>query len=103
MGCWKICRRERCGGDGGGGRRRAGGGGGRAPAGGGEAPLPATPPEHLAYVIYTSGSTGRPKGVMMPHRGLSHLVRGQAEVVGFRPGTRALQFSSLGFDDSVWV
>jgi non-ribosomal peptide synthetase component F len=72
------------------------------PAGDEEAPLPATPPEHLAYVIYTSGSTGRPKGVMMPHRGLSHLVRGQTEVVGFGPGTRVLQFSSLGFDASVW-
>lgn len=31
-----------------------------------------------AYVMYTSGSTGRPKGVVVPHRGITRLVKGQS-------------------------
>lgn len=29
----------------------------------------------MAYIIYTSGTTGMPKGVMVPHKGISRLVK----------------------------
>ncbi len=38
-------------------------------------PPTAITPDALAYIIYTSGSTGQPKGVMVPHRGVTRLVR----------------------------
>ncbi|MGD2115286.1 MAG: amino acid adenylation domain-containing protein, partial [Acidobacteriota bacterium] len=73
----------------------------RAGAGREEAAPPVEPPpEARAYVLYTSGSTGRPKGVAMPHRALVNLLEWQAEVSPSGPGTRTLQFASLGFDVS---
>ncbi|MCS0634800.1 amino acid adenylation domain-containing protein [Streptomyces sp. LP05-1] len=59
-------------------------------------------PASAAYIIHTSGSTGRPKGVVVTHTGLADLVRTLRD--GFRPGpgSRVLQFASLGFDTSVW-
>jgi len=33
--------------------------------------------EDIAYLIYTSGTTGQPKGVLVPHRGISRLVKGR--------------------------
>jgi amino acid adenylation domain-containing protein len=70
--------------------------------------LPATPPgerttgDSLAYVVYTSGSTGRPKGVQVPHRGVCNVAAAQQLLLGVRPDDRVLQFSSPGFDASVF-
>jgi amino acid adenylation domain-containing protein/non-ribosomal peptide synthase protein (TIGR01720 family) len=58
--------------------------------------------DNAAYILYTSGSTGRPKGVVVTHEGACDLVRGKAGAFGVGPESRVMQFSSLGFDVSLW-
>ncbi|MEV7630710.1 amino acid adenylation domain-containing protein, partial [Actinoplanes sp. NPDC089786] len=58
-------------------------------------------PEHPAYVVYTSGSTGRPKGVVMPVRGLVNLLDWHRRSMPGGVGTRAAQFTAVGFDLSL--
>lgn len=66
-------------------------------------PLPSeATAKHLAYVIYTSGSTGVPKGVEVTHANLLNLVFWHQQEFGIRFSDRATQFSSPGFDASVW-
>lgn len=69
-----------------------------------DASSPASPrrvrrhPASLVYVTYTSGSTGEPKGVMMNDGALADLLAWQEEACALPPGSRTLQFTSLGFD-----
>jgi amino acid adenylation domain-containing protein/non-ribosomal peptide synthase protein (TIGR01720 family)/FkbM family methyltransferase len=56
---------------------------------------------HGAYVIFTSGSTGEPKGVLVEHRGITNTLRRSIQDYGLHPGSRMLQWTSMGFDVSV--
>lgn len=56
----------------------------------------------LAYVLYTSGSTGRPKGVLISHANLGAMIDAVLALFPMRVETRVLQFSSFGFDASVF-
>jgi amino acid adenylation domain-containing protein len=55
-----------------------------------------------AYVIYTSGSTGQPKGILLHHQGLCNLSLASNRLFNLQTESRILQFSSFGFDVSVW-
>ena len=55
-------------------------------------------PHSLAYIIYTSGSTGVPKGIMIEHHALRDRSLAKAELFGFGPADRMLQFTALSFD-----
>ncbi|HLP57213.1 MAG TPA: amino acid adenylation domain-containing protein, partial [Candidatus Deferrimicrobium sp.] len=57
---------------------------------------------NLAYVIYTSGSTGKPKGVMVNHRSLVNLCSWYHRYFAVTVNDRASQYTSPGFDASIW-
>ncbi|WP_019216983.1 AMP-binding protein [Legionella tunisiensis] len=60
-------------------------------------PLLDSKPNSLAYIIYTSGTTGKPKGVMIPHRGISRLVK-TTNYIYIRSNDRIAQAASISFD-----
>jgi amino acid adenylation domain-containing protein len=67
-----------------------------------DGPSPSPDARCLAYIIYTSGSTGVPKGVMIPHAGLSGLVRWHLSRYQVGPGDHTSQIAATSFDASVW-
>lgn len=64
-------------------------------------PLPAVPGSALMYIIFTSGSTGKPKGVMISHSNYTSGAIPRADIVGYKPETRVLDFASYAFDVSI--
>lgn len=57
--------------------------------------------EDVAYVMFTSGSTGRPKGVVVPHRGVTRLVRG-CNFASLSDDEVILHLSPISFDASTF-
>ncbi|TCC38227.1 amino acid adenylation domain-containing protein [Kribbella speibonae] len=67
----------------------------------GEDLSPPTLQPQPAYVVFTSGTTGTPKGVVVPHSGLSNLVRWSAARHGLDENDRVLHTFGLGFDGAM--
>ncbi|WP_405438471.1 amino acid adenylation domain-containing protein [Streptomyces anulatus] len=63
--------------------------------------VPVTPHD-TAYIVFTSGTSGTPKGVLIPHHGLTALRTTQHTTAPTQPGSRVLQFSTVGFDVLFW-
>jgi amino acid adenylation domain-containing protein/non-ribosomal peptide synthase protein (TIGR01720 family) len=57
--------------------------------------------EAAAYVCYTSGSTGQAKGVLVPHRGVTRMVRNQ-DFLSVRSTDRVAHLSNTSFDAAVF-
>ncbi len=64
------------------------------------APLPLAP-DRPCVAIYTSGTTGQPKGVLLSRRNLAHFIAWYIDHVALDARSRALQFSTIGFDASL--
>ncbi|WP_432925476.1 amino acid adenylation domain-containing protein [Microbispora sp. CA-135349] len=54
--------------------------------------------QNAAYLIYTSGSTGLPKAVLVPHTGISSLIRDHISCLDLGEETRLLNHVSPNFD-----
>lgn len=65
-------------------------------------PGKATIDSSSCYAIYTSGSTGRPKGAIISHQALLNVIEQSIAEMAIASGSKILQFSSIGFDVSVW-
>ena len=59
------------------------------------------PPSQAAYVLFTSGSTGSPKGVLLEHRNLVSSLKVFGEHLGWKQGSRVLQFASYVWGASI--
>jgi len=68
-------------------------------------PAPSVPvslaPDRPCVAIYTSGTTGQPKGVLLSRRNLAHFIAWYIDHVALDAHSRALQFSTIGFDASL--
>ena len=58
-------------------------------------------PDAPCVAIYTSGTSGQPKGVLLSQRNLSHFQAWYSAHVQLDEHSRALQFSTIGFDASL--
>lgn len=58
-------------------------------------------PDAPCVAIYTSGTTGQPKGVLLSQHNLSHFQAWYSAHVQLDQHSRALQFSTIGFDASL--
>ncbi|WP_038178914.1 amino acid adenylation domain-containing protein [Vibrio rhizosphaerae] len=65
-------------------------------------PQKATTDRSSCYAIYTSGSTGRPKGAIISHQALLNVIEQSIADMAIESDSKILQFSSIGFDVSVW-
>ncbi|UKZ88839.1 NRPS [Trichoderma asperellum] len=57
-------------------------------------------PSDLLYAVFTSGSTGLPKGVLISHQNIASTITEEVKTLGFKPGSRVLDFASYAFDMS---
>jgi amino acid adenylation domain-containing protein len=60
--------------------------------------LPTVPLATNLYIQFTSGSTGKPKGVLVTHENYTSGAIPRADLVGYRPHSRVLDFASYAFD-----
>ncbi|WP_298628237.1 amino acid adenylation domain-containing protein [uncultured Legionella sp.] len=54
-------------------------------------------PSSIAHIIYTSGTTGKPKGVMIPHQGVTRLVK-NTNYIELKEHDKVAQAASISFD-----
>ncbi|MCC9020569.1 non-ribosomal peptide synthetase [Flavobacterium lipolyticum] len=65
------------------------------------APQITNSPDAPAYIMYTSGSTGNPKGVLVPHKGVTRLVK-NTNYIDFDRVHAILSTGSVSFDASTF-
>ena len=65
------------------------------------APQIVNSPDAPAYIMYTSGSTGNPKGVVVPHKGVTRLVK-KTNYIDFDTVHAILSTGSVSFDASTF-
>jgi D-alanine--poly(phosphoribitol) ligase subunit 1 len=65
-------------------------------------PRPTITPASPAYIMHTSGSTGDPKGAVIPHRGITSLMRWSHALFGPPDDHRFTAINPLHFDNSIF-